>query len=80
MASAQFGRGCGRSGAEEQGIKTFGVSAVPLFIFRDRLAVSSAQPPENLLKAFVQAQELSGRQNNRGDENKSAVHAGGYKA
>jgi hypothetical protein len=33
-----------------------------------------------LLKAFVQAQELSGRQNNRGDENKSAVHAGGYKA
>src|SRR5690348_3121072 len=42
--------------AEEQEIKDFGVSSVPLFIIQDRVGVSGAQPPETLLRAFAQAQ------------------------
>ena len=63
---------------EEQEIKTFGVSAVPLFIFRDRLAVSGAQPPEHLLKAFVQAQELErkAKQSRRRKANPQYVREG----
>ena len=41
--------------AEEQEVKALGISAVPLFIIQDRVAVSGAQPPETLLKAFEQA-------------------------
>ncbi len=44
--------------AEEQEVKRLGVSAVPLFIIYDRVAVSGAQPPEMLVKAFDQAQKL----------------------
>lgn len=44
--------------AEEQEVKSLGVSAVPLFIIQDRIAVSGAQPPEALLQAFDQAQTL----------------------
>jgi len=48
--------------AEEQEVKDFGVSAVPLFIIQDRIAVSGAQLPEVLLQALGQAQELLRRQ------------------
>ena len=44
--------------AEEREVKDFGVSAVPLFIIQDRIAVSGAQPPEVLLQALKQAEEL----------------------
>ena len=42
--------------AEEREIKSLGVTSVPLFIILDEVAVSGAQPPEALLKAFSQAQ------------------------
>ena len=42
--------------AEEQEIKSLGVSAVPFFIIQDRVGVSGAQPPETILRAFAQAQ------------------------
>jgi predicted DsbA family dithiol-disulfide isomerase len=48
--------------AEEREVKAFGVSAVPLFIIQDRIAVSGAQPPEVLLQALAQAQELPRKQ------------------
>lgn len=44
--------------SEEREIKALGVSSVPLFIFQDRVAVSGAQPPETLLRAFGQADDL----------------------
>ncbi len=44
---------------EEYEVKSFGVSSVPLFIIQETVAVSGAQPPETLLKAFEQAQTLS---------------------
>lgn len=47
---------------EEQAVKTLGVSSVPLFIIHDRVAVSGAQPPETLVKAFMQAEQLLRRQ------------------
>ena len=40
---------------EEQEVKSLGISAVPLFIIQDRVAVSGAQPPESLVRAFEQA-------------------------
>jgi predicted DsbA family dithiol-disulfide isomerase len=43
--------------AEEQEIKRLGVSAVPLFIIQDHIAVSGAQPAETLLAAFEQSQD-----------------------
>jgi predicted DsbA family dithiol-disulfide isomerase len=43
---------------EEQEVKSLGISAVPLFIIHDRVAVSGAQPPETLLQAFEQAQQF----------------------
>jgi predicted DsbA family dithiol-disulfide isomerase len=48
--------------AEEQEVKALGISAVPLFIIQDRVAVSGAQPPETLLKAFEQARTTIRRQ------------------
>lgn len=42
---------------EEQAVKLLGVSSVPLFIIEDRVAVSGAQPPEAILKAYEQAQQ-----------------------
>jgi len=41
--------------AEESEVKRLGITAVPLFIILDRVAVSGAQTPENLLKAWQQA-------------------------
>jgi predicted DsbA family dithiol-disulfide isomerase len=41
--------------SEEREIKNLGVSAVPLFIMRERVGVSGAQPPETLLQAFEDA-------------------------
>jgi predicted DsbA family dithiol-disulfide isomerase len=41
--------------SEEQEVKTLGISSVPLFIIQDRIAVSGAQLPEVLLRAFEQA-------------------------
>lgn len=49
-------RGVAEVQAEEQELKSLGVSAVPLFIIQDRVGVSGAQPPETLLRAFAQAQ------------------------
>ena len=46
---------------EEKEIKSLGVSSVPLFILQDRMAVSGAQPPETLLRAFEQVGDLSVR-------------------
>jgi predicted DsbA family dithiol-disulfide isomerase len=43
--------------AEEQEVKSLGITSVPLFIIQDRIAVSGAQPPEILLRAFRQTQE-----------------------
>ena len=54
--------------AEEQEVKDFGVSAVPLFIIQDRIAVSGAQPPEVLLQAFDQAQRLLRKQRRPAEE------------
>jgi predicted DsbA family dithiol-disulfide isomerase len=54
--------------AEEQEVKDFGVSAVPLFIIQDRSAVSGAQPPEVLLQAFDQAQRLLRKQRRPAEE------------
>jgi predicted DsbA family dithiol-disulfide isomerase len=48
--------------AEEQEVKEFGVTAVPLFIIQDRIAVSGAQPPEVLLQALDQAQKVLRKQ------------------
>ena len=48
--------------AEEREIKDFRVSAVPLFIIQDRIAVSGAQPPAVLLQALDQAQQLLRKQ------------------
>ena len=48
--------------AEEREVKDFKVSAVPLFIIQDRIAVSGAQPPEVLLQALDQAHELLRKQ------------------
>jgi predicted DsbA family dithiol-disulfide isomerase len=48
--------------AEEREVKDFGVSAVPLFIIQDRVAVSGAQLPEVLLQALEQAEELLRKQ------------------
>lgn len=42
--------------AEEQEVKAFGATAVPLFIIQDSIAVSGAQPPDVLLQAYKQAQ------------------------
>jgi len=47
---------------EEQEIKSLGISAVPLFIIQDRVAVSGAQPPETLVRAFKQAQRMRRKQ------------------
>ncbi len=52
------GEGSAEVLAEEQEIKSLGLSSVPLFIIQDQLAVSGAQPPEVLLKAFEQAQAI----------------------
>jgi predicted DsbA family dithiol-disulfide isomerase len=43
--------------SEEQEVKSLGISSVPLFIIQDRIAVSGAQPPEILLRAFEQTKE-----------------------
>jgi predicted DsbA family dithiol-disulfide isomerase len=48
--------------SEEQEVKSLGISSVPLFIMQDRIAVSGTQPPEVLLRAFEQAQELQRKQ------------------
>lgn len=45
--------------AEEQEIKQLGVSAVPLFIIQDHIAVCGAQPAETLLAAFEQSQQIA---------------------
>ncbi len=42
--------------AEEREVKSLGLTAVPLFIINDLVAVSGAQAPEMLLKAVEQAQ------------------------
>jgi predicted DsbA family dithiol-disulfide isomerase len=44
--------------SQEQEVKSLGISSVPLFIIQDRIAVSGAQPPETLLRAFEQTQEF----------------------
>jgi predicted DsbA family dithiol-disulfide isomerase len=56
---------------EEQEVKSLGVSAVPLFIIQDRLAVSGAQPAEILLRAFEQAERLQKKQRSRTRESAS---------
>jgi len=48
--------------AEEHEIKTLGISAVPLFIIDDCVAVSGAQPPHALLDAFEQARQVKRKQ------------------
>ena len=56
---------------QEQEVKSLGVSAVPLFIIQDRVAVSGAQPPEILLRAFEQAQEGQRKQRSSARETAS---------
>jgi len=41
--------------AEEHEVKALGITSVPLFIILDRVAVSGAQTPEHLVKAWRQA-------------------------
>ncbi len=53
--------GVARVRSEESEIKKLGVSSVPLFIIQDHVAVSGAQPPETILKAFEEARELQRR-------------------
>ncbi len=48
--------------SEEQEIKALGISAVPLFIIQDTVAVSGAQTPEMLLQAFEQARREKQKQ------------------
>ncbi len=48
--------------AEEHEVKSLGISAVPLFIIDDCVAVSGAQPPQTLLEAFAQARKLRRKQ------------------
>ncbi len=43
--------------AEEREFKSLGISAVPLFIIQDRVALSGAQTPETILEAFEQTQK-----------------------
>ncbi len=45
--------------SEEHEIKSLGISAVPLFIIQDCIAVSGAQGPETLLQAFEQARKMT---------------------
>ncbi len=52
------GAGVAEVQAQEQEIKTLGISAVPLFIIQDRVAISGAQPAETLLAAFERSQKL----------------------
>lgn len=48
--------------AEEHEIKSLGISAVPLFIIDDCVAISGAQPPHALLEAFEQARKIKRKQ------------------
>ena len=54
--------GTGQVQAEEHEVKSLGISAVPLFIIEDCVAVSGAQPPRVLLEAFEQARKVSRKQ------------------
>jgi predicted DsbA family dithiol-disulfide isomerase len=54
--------------AEEKEVKSLGISSVPLFIIQETLAVSGAQPPEAILKAFEQAQASRGKQEMLGQD------------
>jgi len=54
-------RGLAEVKAQEQEVKDLGVSSVPLFILRNCVAVSGAQPPEVLLDGWRQAREMQER-------------------
>jgi predicted DsbA family dithiol-disulfide isomerase len=58
---------------EEQEIKALGVTSVPLFIVQELVAVFGAQPPENILQAFEEAQEVKRKQSKTARE---PVHPG----